>query len=197
MKNSLIRIVFVLAGAALASCGGNILYGRADEPSIVFTQPLGTTIPGDPTGTVVTVPQGLVTFTFNIPDVPLTGGSTTSNQSGFTITTMMRLNESVLTIPPSYTANFDGLDQVTLTIQSGSNSQTLATYTKNPANPPGKTLVLQAAPNVELLDFTTAGGTGGKTITVSVSFTGVLPASNWTADVDMDLHIRATAGWSP
>jgi hypothetical protein len=36
---------------------------------------------------------------------------------------MMRLNEAVLTIPPSYTtANFDGLDQVTLTIQAGSNS---------------------------------------------------------------------------
>src|SRR2546421_8435593 len=127
MKNSLNRIVLIVAGAVLAACNTNVLYGRADEPSIVFTQPLGTTIPGDPTGTVVTVPQGLVTFSFNIPDVPLTGGSTTSNPNGVTITTMMRLNESVLTIPPSYTANFDGLDQVTLTIQSGSNSQTLAT----------------------------------------------------------------------
>jgi len=195
MKNSLIRIVFVLAGAALASCGGNILYGRADEPSIVFTQPLGTTIPGDPTGTVVTVPQGLVTFTFNIPDVPLTGGSTTSNQSGFSIATMMRLNQAAFTMPPSTNADFNGFDTVTLTIQSGSNTATIATYTKDPARLPGKTLVLQGAPNVELLDYAAPGATGGKTITLSVSATGTLPANQWTADVDMDLHVKATASW--
>jgi hypothetical protein len=195
MKNTLTRMLLVLAGGALAACDGKALYARADEPSIVFTQPLGTTIPGDPTGTVFAVPQGLVTFTFDIPDIPLTGGSTTSNQSGFTITTMMRLNDTVFTIPASYNADFNGLDQVTLTIQSGSTSQTLATYTKDPANLPGKTLVLQAAPNVELLDYTAPGATGGKTITVNVSFTGTLPANSWTADVDMDLHIKATAGW--
>ena len=194
MKTMITRMLLAIAGAALAGCDGKVLYARADEPSIVFTQPLGTTIPGDPTGTPVTVPA-LVTFTFDIPDMPLTSGSTTSTQSGITITTLMRLNQSVFTIPAAYNADFNGLDQVTLTIQSGSNTQTLATYTKDPANLPGKTLVLQATPNVELLDYAAPGATGGKTITVRVSVTGTLPANNWTADVDMDLHIKATAGW--
>ena len=86
---------------------------------------------------------------------------------------------------------------MTLTIQSGSNSTVLATYTKDPdpARLPGKTLVLQGVPTVELLDYASPGATGGKTITVSVSATGKLPKSNWTADVDMDLHVKATAGW--
>lgn len=195
MKNSLSSIVLVLATVALAACDGKVLYGRADEPSIVFTQPLGAVLPGDPTQTQTTMPP--VTFTFDIPDIPLAGGSTTTSQSGFTIATLMRLNQAAFTIPSSYpTADFNGFDTVTLTIQSGSNNATLATYTKDPAHLPGKTLVLQAAPNVELLDYAAPGATGGKTITLSLSATGKLPNSpSWTADVDMDLHIRATAGW--
>jgi hypothetical protein len=195
MKNTLMRMLLVLAAAALASCEGKVLYARADEPSIVFTQPLGTTVPGDPTQTQITVPQGIVTFTFDIPDIPLAGDSTSSSQSGFTIATTMRLNQAAFTMPASTNADFNGLDQVTLIAQSGSTSQAIATYTKDPANLPGKTLVLQAVPNVELLDYTAPGTTGGQTITVSVSVTGKLPANNWTADVDMDLHIKATAGW--
>jgi hypothetical protein len=195
MNKTLMRMLVMVVGSALAACDAKVMYARADEPSIVFTQPLGAIIPGDPSGTPVTVPQNLVNFTFDIPDIPLTGSSTSSSQAGFSITTMMRLNQTVFTIPASYNADFNGLDQVTLTITSGSNSTTLATYTKDPANLPGKTLVLQPAPNVELLDYTAPGTTGGKTITVSVSFTGVLPANNWTADVDMDLHLKVTAGW--
>ena len=195
MKKSLGSIVLVLATVALAACDGKVLYGQADEPSIVFTQPLGTTIPGDPTQTPITVPQGVVNFTFDVPDLPLTGGSTTSNQSGFSIATMMRLNQAAFTMPPSTNADFNGFDTVTLTIQSGSNTATIATYTKDPARLPGKTLVLQGAPNVELLDYAAPGATGGKTITLSVSATGTLPANQWTADVDMDLHVKATASW--
>ncbi|HYZ90162.1 MAG TPA: hypothetical protein VE620_12760 [Myxococcales bacterium] len=194
MKNMFVRMLLVIAGAGLAACDGKVLYGRADEPSIVFTQPESG--PGDPTQTPITIPTGVVTFTFDIPDIPLTGGSTSSNQSGFAITTMMRLNQTVFTITsPSSGADFNGLQSVTLTIQSGSNSATLATYTKDPANPPDKTLVLKGDPNVELLDFAAPGVTGGKTITVSVSVTGTLPVNNWTADVDMDLHVQVTAGW--
>ena len=54
MKTMITRMLLAIAGAALAGCDGKVLYARADEPSIVFTQPLGTTIPGDPTGTPVT-----------------------------------------------------------------------------------------------------------------------------------------------
>jgi len=102
----------------------------------------------------------------------------------------------VLTITPPSTANFDGLDSVTLAVQSGSTTTTIATYTKDPAaQSPITTLVLRGDPNVELLDFTTPGSTGGKQLTVTVSATGTLPTSNWTADVDMDLHLKVTAGW--
>src|SRR5438132_1368993 len=102
MKNSLNRIVLILAGAVLAACNTNVLYGRADEPSIVLTQPIGQTIPGDPTQTPVTLPPGFVTFTFGVPNIPLSGGSTTSNQAGFTIASTMKLNQAALTItsPP-------------------------------------------------------------------------------------------------
>ena|SRR5438445_6249056 len=192
MKNSLNRIVLILAGAVLAACNTNVLYGRADEPSIVLTQPIGQTIPGDPTQTPVTLPPGFVTFTFGVPNIPLSGGSTTSNQAGFTIASTMKLNQAALTITsPATGADFNGIDTLTLTIQSPSNTQVLASYTKDPAHLPGKTLVLQRAEDVELLDYLTAGS-----VSLSISGSGTLPASStWTADVDLDLHVKATAAW--
>src|SRR5918911_716941 len=147
MKNSLKTALVALVGAALAACGGKLLYGEADEPSIVFTQPLGTTIPGDPTQTPVILPQGIVTFTFKVPNLPFAAGSTTTTQSGFDITSSMTLNQATLTMSPSSNADFNGLDTVTLTIETSTQSQTLATYTKDPNKLPGKTLVLQPAPN--------------------------------------------------
>ena len=195
MENSFKTALVVLVGAAIAACGGKLLYGQADEPSIVFSQPIGTTIPPGPP-VPVTVPQGLVTFTFQIPNMPFASGSTTTNQAGFDITSSMKLNQATLTMPPSTTADFNGLDTVTLTIETATQSQTLATYTKDPNKPPpGQTLVLQPAGNVEMLQFLTSSGTGPQTITLDVSATGVLPQSSWTADADLDLHIKANAGW--
>jgi hypothetical protein len=194
MKNSLETALVILVGAVVAACGGKLLYGQADERSIVFSQPIGTTIPGAPQ-VPVTVPQGIVTFTFQVPNLPFAAGSTTTTQSGFDITSSMMLNQATLTMSPSSNADFNGLDTVTLTIETSTQSQTLATYTKDPSKLPGKTLVLQPAPNVEMLQFLTSSGTGTKTITLDVSATGVLPANSWTADTDLDLHIKATAGW--
>ena len=106
----------------------------------------------------------------------------------------MKLNQAALTMPPSTNADFDGIDTLTLTITSGSKSQVLAQYTKDPAHLPGKSLMLQRAEDVELLDYLTAG-TGGKTITLGVSGSGTLPSNSWTADVDLDVHLKVTAGW--
>jgi len=194
MENSLKTALVVLAGAIVAACGGKLLYGEANEPSIVFSQPIGTTIPGAPQ-VPVTIPQGIVTFTFQVPNVPFTAGSTTTNQSGFDITSSMKLNLATLTMSASSNADFNGLDSVTLTIQTSTNSQTLATYTKDPSRLPGKTLVLQPASDVEMLTYLADAGNGTKTMTLSVSATGTLPANNWTADTDLDLHIKGTAGW--
>jgi hypothetical protein len=188
-------LLVVALAAALAACGGKLLYGEADEPSIVFSQPIGTTIPGDPTQTPVTVPQGIITFSFQVPNVPLTGGSTTTTQAGFSITSSMKLNQATLTMPASTNADFNGFDTVTLTIQTASRTQTLATYTKDPNHLPGKTLVLQRAEDAELLEYLVDGGSGTKTITLGISGSGTLPANSWTADTDLDLHIKAAAGW--
>jgi hypothetical protein len=193
MKNSPIRMLLAVA-VTLSACDGNLLYGRADEPSIVFSQPLGQTVPGDPTQTQIVIPQGIVSFTFDVPDVPLAGGSKSTTEGPLTVTTSMRLNQASV-IMTTTGGDFNGLDQVTMTVQSGANSTTLATYTKDPAHLPGTTLVLQPAANVELLDYLAANPSGGNTVTISISGTGKLPASNWTADIDLDLHIKATAGW--
>ena len=47
---------------------------------------------------------------------------------------------------------------------------------------------------VELLDYLT-GGTGTKTLTLDISGSGTLPANDWTADVDLDVRLKVTAGW--
>src|SRR6266852_1965410 len=182
-----------LASVALSGCGGNLLYGEMQEPTLVLSQPLGQTIPGAPQ-VPVTVPQNVLTFTFQVPDIPLSGGSTTSNQGGFTIGSSMKLNQAALIMPPSTNADFNGIDTMTITISSATKSQTLAGYTKDPANLPGQTIVLLPVQDVELLDYLTAG-TGGNTITLDVSGSGTLPANSWTADVDLDVRRKVTAGW--
>jgi len=187
--------IFLAFGACLAfsGCGGKLVYGEMEEPTLVLSQPLGQTVPGAPQ-VPVTVPQNLVTFTFQVPDVPLSGGSTTSNQSGFTIGSSMKLNQMALIMPPSTNADFNGIDTMTITISSATKSQTLAAYTKDPAHLPGQTIVLLPVQDVELFDYLTAG-TGGNTITLDVSGSGTLPANSWTADVDLDVRLKVTAGW--
>jgi hypothetical protein len=195
MNPTLCRTLFAAACLALSGCGGKLVYGEMEEPTLVLTQPLGQTIPGAPQ-IPVTVPQGLVTFTFDVPDIPLSGGSTTSTEAGFTIGSSMKLNQAALTMPPSTNADFNGFDTLTLTISSASQTQkTLARYTKDPAHLPGQTIVLRPVDDVELLDYLTATGTGSKTITLDVSGSGTLPANSWTADIDLDVRLRVSAGW--
>lgn len=181
------------ACVALSGCGGRLAYGEMEESSLVLSQPLGQTVPGAPQ-VPVSVPQGIVTFTFNVPSIPLSGGSTTSQEAGFTIGSSMKLNQAALIMPPSTNADFNGLDTVTLTISSASKTQTLAQYTKDPAHLPGQTLRLMPVGDVELLDYLT-GGTGTKTLTLDISGSGTLPANAWTADVDLDVRLKVTAGW--
>jgi len=188
------RILFPVC-LALSGCGGKLVYGEMEEPTLVLTQPLGQTIPGAPQ-IPVTVPQGLVTFTFNVPDIPLSGGSTTSKEAGFTIGSSMKLNQAALIMSPSSNADFNGFDTLTLTISSATQTQkTLARYTKDPAHLPGQTIVLRPVDDVELLDYLTGPAGSSKTITLDVSGSGTLPGNSWTADVDLDVRLKVTAGW--
>ena len=88
MNPTLCRTLFAAASLALTGCGGKLIYGEMEEPTLVLTQPLGQTVPPGPPFPV-TVPQGLLTFTFSVPDIPLSGGSTTSTQAGFTVGSSM------------------------------------------------------------------------------------------------------------
>ncbi len=97
---------------------------------------------------------------------------------------------------PSSNADFNGFDTLTLTISSATQTQkTLARYTKDPANLPGQTIVLRPVDDVELLDYLTGPAGSSKTITLDVSGSGTLPGNSWTADVDLDVRLKVTAGW--
>ncbi|HYV66888.1 MAG TPA: hypothetical protein VE964_11645 [Myxococcales bacterium] len=195
MNRARTAVLFAVAGSlSIWGCGGALMYGEAEEPSIVFSQPLGQTIPGAPQ-IPVTVPQGIVSFTFEVPDIPFAGGSKTSQEAGFTIASSMKLNQASLVMPPSTSADFNGLDSVTLVVfpPGSATGITLAQYTKDPAHLPGQTLVLKPVGDVELLDLLTGNGT--KALTLSVSGSGTLPANSWTADVELDVRVRATASW--
>jgi hypothetical protein len=178
-------------GAALGGCG-SLIHAEAEETSLVLEQPIGQTIPGAPPVPVV-VPQDLVTFTYDIPSVPLAGPSRVSNQAGFSVESSMKLNRAEL-IMRSSTADFNGIETLLLSIQNetGSASELLARYQRDPARPPGQTLVLVAM-NVELLDYLSS--TGPTRITLSISGSGTLPSTSWTADVDLHVRMRASAAW--
>jgi hypothetical protein len=194
MSHALRRTLLAAAWTVLSGCGGKLIYGEMQEPTLVLTQPLGQTVPGAPP-IPVTVPQNVATFTFQVPDIPLSGGSTTSKESGFTIGSSMKLNQAALTMSASSNADFNGIDTLTLTIKSATRSQVLAQYTKDPARPPGKSLALQRAEDVELLDYLTGAAGSNKTITLDVSGSGTLPGNSWTADVDLDVRLKVTAAW--
>jgi len=183
----------LVASLAFWGCGGSLAYGEMEEHSIVLSQPLGQTIPGAPP-VPITVPQGILSFGFALPDIPIAGSGTTTEQAGFTIRTSMKLNQAALIMPPSTNANFDGIDALTLTITSGSRTQTLARYTKDPGHLPGQTLRMAPADDVELLEYL-GSGQGDGTLTLGISGSGVFPATDWTADLDLDIRLKATADW--
>src|SRR5437870_7737226 len=136
MNPTLSRTLFAAACATLAGCGGKLVYGEMEEPTLVLSQPLGQTVPGAPP-VPVTVPQNVVTFTFQVPDIPLAGGSTAANEGGFTIRSSMKLNQAAVIMSASSNTDFNGIDTLTLKITSATSSQVLAQYTKEPARLPG------------------------------------------------------------
>src|SRR5712671_1307530 len=122
MKTAAYKTLLALACAAIAGCGGKLVYGEMQESTLVLSQPLGQTVPAAPP-IPVTVPQSVATFTFQVPNIPLSGGSTTSKESGFTIGSSMKLNQAALTMSASSNADFNGIDTLTFTITSATKSQ--------------------------------------------------------------------------
>jgi hypothetical protein len=190
MKNTFAKLS-LLAGSLVAFAGcGNVFEASASEPTLVVTQRMQGEVPGIPAGIVRTLPP--YQFTFDIPSTPLTENGATNSAGPVTVTSSLQLNQAWMTIPDSYSADFNGFDSLELTISGNGKSQVLGRYVKDPAQLPGKTLVLQRADDVEILDYVSSTS---RTITLTLSGTGDLPTSNWTADIDMDLKIASGAAW--
>jgi len=190
MTYTLRKLPFLLGSLlALAGCG-DIFQARATEPTMVVTQRIGGTIPGVPGGLVTVLPP--FSFTFDMPSTPITENGATNTAGPVKVSSSIQLNQAGMTIPPEFAADFNGFDTLELTISGNGKTQVLAKYVKSSANPPGKSLVLSRADDVEILDYVSSTS---RTITLTLSGTGTPPSSNWTADVDMDLKLAAGASW--
>jgi hypothetical protein len=192
MTNTLRKLSLLVASiAAIAGCG-DLFQARASEPSLVVTQRIEGEIPGIPAGLVTTLPP--YSFSFDMPTTPVTENGATNTAGPVNVSSSIQLNQVAMSIPAAYSADFDGFDTLQLTISGNGKSQVLAKYVKDPAHLPGRSLVLSRAEDVEILDYVSSAN---RTITLTLSGTGNLPTSNWTADIDMDLKLAAGASWGP
>ncbi|TMB25703.1 MAG: hypothetical protein E6J62_21220 [Deltaproteobacteria bacterium] len=186
-----LRKLSLLLGSLLAMAGcGDIFQARATEPTMVVTQRIQGVIPGVPGGLVTTLPP--FSFTFDMPSTPITENGASNTAGPVKVNSSIQLNQAGMAIPSGFAADFNGFDTLQLTISGNGKTQVLAKYVKDPANPPGKSLVLARADDVEILDYVSSTS---RTITLTLSGTGTPPSSNWTADVDMDLKLAAGAAW--
>jgi len=190
MTDSLRKLSLSLASlVAIAGCG-DIFQARATEPTMVVSQRIQGVIPGVPAGLVNTLPP--YSFSFDMPSTPMTENGATNTAGPVKVDSSIRLNQAGMSIPSNYTADFDGFETLQLTISGNGKTQVLAKYVKDPANLPGKALILARAEDVEILDYVSSTS---RTITLTLSGTGTPPSSSWTADVDMDLKLAAGASW--
>jgi hypothetical protein len=193
MTNSFRKLSLVAASLfAIAGCG-DIFQARANEPSLVVSQRIQGEIRGVPAAAaafVTTLPP--YSFSFDMPATPLTENGADNTAGPVKINSSLQLNQAAMSIPSSYSADFNGFDTVELTISGNGNSQVLARYVKDPAHLPGKTLVLDRADDVEILDYVSSTS---RTVTLAISGTGAPPSSDWTADIEMDLKVGAGASW--
>jgi len=186
-----LRKLSLLLGSLLAMAGcGDIFQARATEPTMVVTQRIQGVIPGVPGGLVTTLPP--FSFTFDMPSTPITENGASNTAGPVKVNSSIQLNQAGMSIPSSFAADFNGFDTLQLTISGNGKTQVLARYVKDPANQPGKSLVLARADDVEILDYVSSTS---RSITLTLSGTGTPPSSNWTADVDMDLKLAAGASW--
>jgi hypothetical protein len=189
-----LRKLSLLLGSLVGIAGcGDLFQARASEPTLVVSQRIQGEIPGVPAGIpVFTLPP--YSFSFDMPVTPITENGASNTAGPVKVSSSIQLNQAGMSIPANYTADFNGFETLQLAISGNGKTQVLAKYVKDPANLPGKSLVLLRAENVEVLDYVSSGS---RTITLTLSGTGTLPSSNWTADVDMDLKLAAGASWGP
>jgi len=192
--NDTLRKLSLLLGSlsALAGCG-DLFQARASEPTLVVSQRIQGEVPGVPAalaGAVKTLPP--YSFSFDMPSTPITENGASNTAGPVKVKSSIQLNQAGMSIPSNYSADFNGFDTLQLTISGNGKSQVLAKYVRDAANLPGKSLVLLRAEDVEILDYVSSAS---RTVTLTLSGSGTLPSSNWTADVDMDLKLSADASF--
>src|SRR5438105_7769619 len=124
--------------------------------------------------------------------MPSSEKGASNTEGSVKVNSSIQLDQAGMSIPSNFTADFNGFDTLQLTISGNGKTQVLAKYVKDPANLPGKSLILARAEDVEILDYVSSTS---RTITLTLSGTGTPPSSSWTADVDMDLKLAAGASW--
>jgi hypothetical protein len=194
MTHTLRKLSLLASLLALAGCG-DIFQANATEPTMVVTQRIDGVIPGVsavPAGLLTALPPFSFTFTFDMPSTPLTENGSTNVAGPVKMNSSIQLNQAGISIPAEFAADFNGFDTLELTISGNGKTQVLAKYVKDPANPPGKSLVLARADDVEILDYVSSAS---RTITLTLSGAGTPPSDDWTADVEMDLKLAAGASW--
>jgi hypothetical protein len=191
MTDTLRKLPLLLGSLVVLAGCGDIFQARATEPTMVVSQRIDG-IPGVPGGVATVAPPLSFTFTFDMPSTPITENGANNTAGPMKVNSSIQLNQAGMSIAAGSAADFNGFDTLQLTISGNGKSQVLAKYVRDPANPPGKSLVLSRGDDVEVLDYVSSTS---RTITLTLSGSGNPPSSAWSADVDLDLKLAAGASW--
>jgi hypothetical protein len=175
MKTLFKSLLIVLAPFAVG-CGGPIFYVDVDEPAICKTV---RDVPFEPA-----VPGADLRLTFDLPVgqyLPLIGTQDAR--------TTLYLNELSFTAKEGI-QDFNTVDAATISVlprpESTASKQVLLSYTKDPANPPNKVLVVGGERDVELQPYLSADE--DRSASLEAVMKGALPSNYWTADVKVCIH---------
>jgi hypothetical protein len=174
------RIVMAVAFFAVTGCGP-LMYGKLDSPSVQVTD---SSFKGVPGGVDLSITQLLPPATFNIGDMFGFDLSASAMKDS-----SLKLNAASLALT-SASGNFSGVNTAALIVSSPTGQkQTIAQYTKGSVgtlSPDGKTISFAATSDLELFSYLQ-----NKSLTVSVSATGVGPSSAWDAAITLDFKVTA------
>jgi hypothetical protein len=179
MRNPALRSAALLAVAALTSCGGPILFGELEMPSVEVTLAQQTF-----NGTNISPPPSFTPFSFDIgTNVPVVNEPNVDYD--------LRLTQMTLVFRTGTPSNFDGLDSLSITALTPPSNPSLAPLVllsyDNPHAATGVTVITaQSQTNADLKPYLEAGQ-----LNVRVDYAGTaLPTANWTADVTADFFLR-------
>lgn len=202
IENAFPRAALALASALLLAGCGNLFSAEVQDSSVALTRDFpglpGTgRLPGAPAGPVdvpaaVTLPPASGTFN---ADIPLSGKS----QGGtFQVTTLVTLNGADVAMSAT-SGDLAGVSAAVLKVYdasadpSGSQAQTIATYTRPTAGPSDPTRIhLVKSGDVNLADDL-ADQKMGLQLVLTVQGTVNFPQQDWSAALTLDFYVDSKA----